>query len=304
MQLSVIIPTYNRKNSLIKCLDALFNQTYSKSNFEIIIIDDGSTDGTEEVVKSVINDSLCKLKYLKQENKGPSAARNLGIKSSSGDVVIFIGDDIIATETLLSEHAKWHKKYPEKHVAILGYITWPPDFKITPFMKYIDENGIQFGFKLINNKEDVPYNFFYTSNISLKRVYLLENGLFDEDFPYAAWEDIELSYRLKKKGLRIVYNSEAVAYHHHAFKRGDYCRRMEISGNAAKIFKEKHPEFTNFPKQYFDPFYKSFIKHLLWHLSPYFWRIIPRGYLYKVYQYILISYFQKGYNEYGKRDNS
>ncbi len=295
LSVSIVVPTYNRKETLKQCLNALFRQTYPKPKFEILVIDDGSNDGTERVIKKLMTNAPVALRYFKQDNKGPAAARNLGIKNAQGEKILSIGDDIIASEILVEEHMKWHERYTENNVAVLGFVTWPPEIKVTPFMKYIGEEGFQFGFKLINNEEDVPYNFFYTSNISLKRDYLLKNGFFDEDFPYAAWEDIELAYRLKKKGLKIVYNKKAIAYHDHVVTQNGYCKRMEISGMSAKIFHGKYPELANPRMQYHAPLYKSFIKFSLWYFFLPFGRVVPKEILYKIYYHVLKSYFQKGY---------
>lgn len=241
MKLSVIIPTYNRKNVLIKCLNALFEQIYPKSNFEIIVIDDGSTDGTESVVKEIIKKLPVELRYFKQENRGPGAARNVGIKNAKGDIVLFIGDDIIATPTLLEEHMKWHKSNPEDNVAILGFVTWSPEIEITPFMKWLENGGPQFHFWQIQDKTEIDIQkYFYTSNISLKREFLLDNNLlFDEDFPYAAYEDIELGYRLKKVRMILKYNKNAISYHYHCTSVDDACQRMIKVGESAYIFSKK-----------------------------------------------------------------
>jgi len=241
MIFSVIIPTYNRKDILKKCLNALFSQTYPQSEYEIIVVDDGSTDGTEELVRTIINDSPCTLRYFKQRNKGPAAARNVGIKNSNGEIILFIGDDIISTPTLVEEHIKWHKEYPDSNVAVLGYITWSPEVKITPFMKWLENGGPQFHFWQISHKVDVDTkDYFYTSNISMKRKFLLENnGFFDEDFPYAAFEDIELGYRLKKKGMILKYNKEAIGYHYHYISLDDCCKRMIRVGESSLIMAKK-----------------------------------------------------------------
>lgn len=237
--LSVIIPTYNRKEILKKCLNALFNQTYPKSDYEIIVIDDGSTDGTEELVKSIINGSPCVLRYFKQENKGPAVARNVGIENANGEIILFIGDDIIATSTLLEEHIKWHKNYPEDNVAVLGYVTWSPEIEITPFMKWLENGGPQFAYYKLRHGQKVPWNSFWTCNISAKKRFLIENGLFDEDFPSAAYEDSELGYRLHKKGLKLLFNKSAIAYHYHYTSLDDACQRMIKVGESAYMFSKK-----------------------------------------------------------------
>lgn len=241
--LSVIIPTFNRKNLLRKCLNALFSQVYPKSDYEVIIIDDGSTDDTEELVKSLLNNSPCILRYFKQENKGPAAARNVGIKNAKGEIILFIGDDIIATPTLLEEHFKWHQQYPDDKVAVLGYVTWSPEIEVTPFMKWLENEGLQFSYYKIMDKieldPDSLYNYFYTSNISLKRNFLINGGLFDEIFPYAAYEDIELGYRLQQKGLKLFFNKFATGYHHHFMSLEDACRRMIKVGESYLILLKK-----------------------------------------------------------------
>lgn len=247
LSLSVIITTYNRKEILKKCLNALFNQTYDQAQYEIIVIDDGSTDGTEELVKSMAKESPWVLRYFKQEKKGPAAARNVGIKNANGKIALFIGDDIVAAPTLLEEHSKWHGQYSDNNVAVLGYLTWSPEIEITPFMRWLENGGPQFHFWQIKDKIEVdPQSYFYTSNISLKREFLLKNnGFFDENFLYAAYEDIELGYRLKRKGLILKYNKDAIAYHHHYTSLRSACRRMIKVGESRGRFKKKLEENQN-----------------------------------------------------------
>jgi glycosyltransferase involved in cell wall biosynthesis len=242
--LSVIIPTYNRKEILDKSLAALFNQTYPKSNYEIIVIDDGSTDGTERKMKEIMENSSVSLKYFRQENKGPAAARNVGIKNAKGEILLFIGDDIIATSNLIEEHVNYHNLYPKENTAILGYVTWHPDLEVTPFMYWLENGGPQFSFNAITEDKKENCGNFCTVNISLKRQFLLHHGLFSEDFPYASHEDIELGYRLEEKGLKIIYKPSAVGYHMHPVTISDYCEKRQIkAGISEVIFWTKNHRF-------------------------------------------------------------
>ena len=129
---------------------------------------------------------------------------------------------------------------------MLGYTTWPRELRVSPFLHHINEYGLQFGYGLIRDPEQVPFNFFYTSNVSLPRALLLEAGLFDTTFPHAAWEDIEVAYRLMKRGMRMLYRPEAVARHHHDITFASFRRRQEKAGEAAAIFYRKHPELGDF----------------------------------------------------------
>jgi len=112
---------------------------------------------------------------------------------------------------------------------------------VTAFMDYINDYGLQFGYKLIEDGAVVPYNFFYTSNISIERELLAAHP-FDTTFPSAAWEDIELAYRLDALGLKIRYNAKAVTRHYHPMTIDSFARRQYTVGKSGAIFYRKHPE--------------------------------------------------------------
>jgi GT2 family glycosyltransferase len=167
-----------------------------------------------------------------------------------------VGDDIIATETLVEQHLQFHNQHsPDSRCAVLGYIRWAPELKVTRFMHWIGEMGWQFGFSLINDPMDLPFNYFYTSNISLPRARFLECGGFDEDFREYGWEDIELSCRLKDRGLKIIYNREALAYHDHPTTLASFCQRQTKVGYSALCFYKKHPEMEKFLSIHWIPNY-------------------------------------------------
>ncbi|MDH4230915.1 MAG: glycosyltransferase [Nitrospirota bacterium] len=241
INISVIIPTFNRKNTLTKCLHALFDQTYPKKNYELIVIDDGSTDGTGEIMNTLLSDAPCIMKYFRQVNSGPAAARNVGIKMAQGEIVLLIDDDIIAASSLLESHFNWHQKYSDDKTAVLGYVEWSHDINVTPFMRWLDNGGPQFSYNKIFNETDVdPARYFYSCNISLKKKLLTENGeFFDEEFLIAGWEDIELGNRLKKRGVVLKFNKEAKAYHFRTVALSNYCRRMFKVGQTSHILARK-----------------------------------------------------------------
>ena len=129
--------------------------------------------------------------------------------------------------------------------ACLGYTGWPHEDRVTAFMDYINDYGLQFGYKLIRDGDVVPFNFFYTSNISIDREVLAAHP-FDTTFPSAAWEDIELAYRLDRLGLKIRYNARAVTRHHHPMTVESFARRQYTVGKSGAIFYRKHPELGHF----------------------------------------------------------
>jgi GT2 family glycosyltransferase len=214
----------------------------SKSAYEIVIVDDGSSDETGEMVRGLIASSPVRITYLRHKtNRGPAATRNLGIKTSQGELILFMGDDAIATPNLLREHLKWHQENPENEVAILGHATWAKDMNITPLLEYL-ETGPQFAYPFIPDPNNVSFRYFYTINLSMKRNFLCTYGYFDEDFKLAMWEDIELGYRLSKYGLRLMYDKNAIAHHYHPTDLQQFLKRQYNVGRYAVLFLSKHQE--------------------------------------------------------------
>jgi len=237
---SLVIPTHNRLAMLLRVLDALERQE-NAPQFEIVIINDGSTDDTERVLAK--RDDIV---FRSQPNSGPGRARNLGVSLATGRFVVFIGDDTVPEPRFLAEHARMHSESGnDSLVACLGYTGWPSDERVTAFMDYINDYGLQFGYRLIEDGGMVPFNFFYTSNISIDRQLLADNP-FDTTFPSAAWEDIELAYRLERRGLKIRYNAKAVTRHYHHMNIDSFARRQYTVGKSGAIFYRKHPELGHF----------------------------------------------------------
>lgn len=247
--LSVIIPTFNRRETLRRCLDALSEQTFPKSGYEVVLADDGSNDGTADFVRAYAKTAKADIRQIQQEHKGPAAARNAGVRAARGELLLFTGDDIIPDPHMLEEHCEWHRRYPADNEAVLGYCTWSPHIRITPFMKWLEAGGVQFSYHNIMDSAEVdPELYFYTANISLKNSFLIAGEMFDEDFRYAAYEDVELGTRLKKKGLALRFNKKAVGWHEHYTSLGSSCSRMVKVGEAGELLKIKLGQKTAAPQ--------------------------------------------------------
>lgn len=241
---SVVIPTYKRLPMLLRVLDSLEGQQ-AAPEFEVIVIDDGSGDDTAAVMQTRRAKHFA-LTFQSQTNSGPGRARNHGVALATGRYVLFIGDDTVPEPPFLAQHARSHGDAgDDPHLACLGYTGWPAGERVTAFMDYINDFGLQFGYKLIRDGEIVPFNFFYTSNISIDR-QLLGPKPFDTTFPAAAWEDIELAFRLDALGLKIRYNAQAVTRHYHPMTVDSFARRQYTVGRSGAIFYRKHPELAGF----------------------------------------------------------
>lgn len=243
--LTVIIPTYNRKAQLKKCLEHLNKQTLAKDAYEVIVVNDGSTDNTADFLKETHYPNL---KVLHQKNAGQGNARNLGIAHASGQIILFMGDDIYGEENFLKMHTKFHEQNPEVEAACLGLTLWDSSLEINPFMEWLTHGGPQFAYHKLTPGKEASFWFFYTSNISLK-AKLLHAQPFDPDFHGYGWEDIELGYRLsKEENLKLIYEPAALAYHDHYMQEDSLKSRMEKVGKTAHVFQKKHPELKVIPK--------------------------------------------------------
>jgi glycosyltransferase involved in cell wall biosynthesis len=236
--LSVIIPTYNREKVLARALEGYLAQASPWLIEEMLIVDDGSTDGTESLVREFSARSVFPIRYLRQHNKGPASARNLGLREAHSALVLFTDSDIVPARNLVEQHMEWHRKNSQATAAVLGYVTWPPEIKATPFMRWYGESNM-FVFHRLRDKRQASFHYFYTCNVSLKTEFLRTCGQFDEDFRSAAYEDTELGYRLSKHGLRLFYNPAAIGYHYQFFSFEDACRKRLGNAAAEQLFFRK-----------------------------------------------------------------
>ncbi len=243
---SVVIPTFNRLDGLQRVVAALRSQGGAGAGrMEIVAVDDGSTDGTAVWLKS--EHGKGGLVALSQRNSGPAAARNRGAATAKGEILLFLGDDTVPVDGWLLGHLEEHRLFGGGHrpLAVLGYTGFPADHD-TPFGRFINEYGAQFGYSLIEDPLAVPFNFFYTSNVSLPRRVFQDLGGFREDFAAAAWEDIEFAYRAMQSGLCLHYLPRARTVHHHRIQPRTFCRRQRTSGRAGAVFAGLHPELEGF----------------------------------------------------------
>jgi glycosyltransferase involved in cell wall biosynthesis len=240
---SILIPTYNRANALRWCLEQLESQSFR--NFQVIIADDGSSDDTPRVVAGYKAQSALDISYLRQENGGPAKARNLALLHAHAPVCLLIGDDILCTPEFVQTHYDFHQARPELAACGLGLTRWDEQRqRLTPFMKLFEQ--IQFGYASLESGTVPDWRHFYTSNLSLK-TELLRRYPFDERFPYAAMEDIELGYRISlSENLRIEFLSRALAFHYHPTTLKQACRRSLGLGWSVRLLEEHWPETSKF----------------------------------------------------------
>ncbi len=234
---SVVIPTYNRKPILEKCLRALEVQRFNPASiqsYEIVVVDDGSTDGTVDWLNQA-KAEFPHVRLFQQDHQGPAAARNLGVENAIGDTIIFIDSDLVVTDRFLQAHADGLRRGAERlgsdRIFTYGRVVNTCNF----------DNPTAEKFKVT----DYSQAFFATGNVAIDRTWLEKAGLFDTRFQLYGWEDLELGVRLKQLGLSIVKCPEAVGYHWHppfSMEQIPSLIDKEIQrGRMGVLFYQKHP---------------------------------------------------------------
>lgn len=197
VEASVVIPTYNRREFLRQALVSLFAQTAPGTAYEVVVVDDGSTDGTDALVAGLTPGAPCRVAYLRQPNSGRARARNAGIRAAGGRLILFLDSDMVVDESFIAAHLACHR-VPGRIAH--GQVVNTPDFT----------DPRQAHPKLT----DYSRAFFATGNVSLERAALFKAGLFSEEFTEYGWEDLELGTRLRRLGLTAVRCPEARSWHY------------------------------------------------------------------------------------------
>jgi len=205
---SVIIPTFDRLPQLRRAIDAVMAQTYASERFEVVVVSDGSTDGTDEYLQEQCAPNLV---YASQRNAGPAAARNRGIELATGDLLLFIDDDVVASPQLVERHAEHHRLGGDRLV-VIGPMATPMGTYLSPWVQWEQEMLYRQYDAMRRGLYGATARQFYTGNASVARAHVVAAGGFDTRFRRA--EDIELAYRLDEAGLRFTFEPDAVGYHY------------------------------------------------------------------------------------------
>ena len=208
-KVSIVLPTYNRLSQLQKVLTGLEAQTLPPTAFEVLVVSDGSTDGTDEFLRAYA--TPLNLRLFVQHNQGAATARNLGIKMAQGEIIVFLDDDVVPEPQLLAEHIATHQRQATD-VVVLGPMLTPEDVTLKPWVHWEQAMLYKQYADIAAERWQPTARQFYTGNASVARRYLLATGGFDTSLRRA--EDVELAYRLADRGLTFVFNPDAIGYHY------------------------------------------------------------------------------------------
>ena len=190
--------TYNRANMLARVLDACFDQTVADDAYEVVLVDDGSSDQTPEVIARARSRATCSFTVVRQANAGLAKARNAGIAEATAERIIFIDDDVLPLPNFVDEHLCARARHPGAIVRGGAIEVESLDDLPPPIWSIKNYSG----------------NYFWTTNVSVPLATIRAIGGFNELFSEYGWEDIDVGLRLRERGVRAVFHPKALVYHY------------------------------------------------------------------------------------------
>lgn len=241
VELSVVIPTYQRRESLSQVLATLCRQSLPPDAFEVIVSVDGSQDGTEQMLAAL--DVPYEFRWISATHGGPGAARNRGAQDVRGRILLFLDDDILSAPQLLASHLACHRSNGE-HTVCLGQVRTLPVWPLSPWEQYLCARLEEQYDKLGTAGYRPDFWDCLSANFSLGRAFWEESGGFNRVFRVARHEDVELGYRLQQSGAHFVYQPLAMGYHRFLKGPSDGLRDARADGCSALRLARCHPELA------------------------------------------------------------
>ncbi|MGP6192653.1 MAG: glycosyltransferase family 2 protein [Vulcanimicrobiaceae bacterium] len=234
-ELTVVIPTYNRLDTLRHVIPSLLASDLRPELYEIVVADSNSNDGTADFLRDASAEHA-NVRHLPGAYSGRAMARNAGIEAARGAVVMFTDADIIASRELLSLHLSHHRQ--SGGIAVVGM-----ELQVGSFEEYErlrDHPELRRPLHPASRRR-LSWLYFLTGNASVRKADLDRLGRFDENFTGYGHEDLELGYRLEAAGLRILYEPRAIDYHWHPVPYDEQKEKMRLAGRSTVRFYRKHP---------------------------------------------------------------
>jgi GT2 family glycosyltransferase len=207
---SVVMPTHGRRTSLVRVLRALADQQLDAGAFEVIVVCDGDIDGSVDACRGLAPSLPYQLRILEQDNEGPAAARNRGIDTATGELIVFLDDDVLPDPTLIADHLAAHAG--RTHVATIGPLLHPADSTLSLWGAWEQRMLSRQYDEIVAGRWQATYRQFYTGNAAVRKRDILAAGGFDPSFKRA--EDVELALRLQEQGTEFVFLPTARGLHY------------------------------------------------------------------------------------------
>ena len=240
-EISVVICSHNRVGLLGRILPAYAAQTLPRERFEVIVVDDGSSDGTADFLHNYRAD-FALTPVILTPNRGLSAARNQGLLHARGELVVFADDDDAPLPSYLEEHVRVHGLFPEENMGVMGRIDPGPETADSLTYHVLTKfPGLYNHFDDLKEGQVLDYKYFWMNVVSVKRSLLLRCGFYDEATRWGL-DDAELGFRLRTVGLRLIHNPAAGMLAVRTLSFADLCRRQNKIGGAAAWLQRKYQD--------------------------------------------------------------
>jgi glycosyltransferase involved in cell wall biosynthesis len=239
---SIVVPTHNRARKLKRSLAHLL-QLAEIDRCEVIVVNDGSTDGTVAVLEELRRSRPEILRVLTVANGGPGHARNRGVAVARCNRILFVDDDVFPRPGMIESHSRM---LDAGYAGSQGLLPWHHEISQTPLLRYIDSSGSEFAFDQVEDASRLDFRHVYTGNFAVLRDEFLKVGGFDEgcfnrDLGFSAFEDSVLGYQLGQNGARLALNKEAVADHLRDMTEEEFLRKERKVGYIFGHLIEKYP---------------------------------------------------------------
>ena len=199
MIVSVVVPLFNAEKTITKCIDSILSQTLPADKYEVIAVDDGSSDSTPDLIKHL------PIRYIRQENRGPASARNRGAKEAKGDIILFTDSDCVPSKDWIEQMLK---PFENTQISAVKGAYESPQKSLTARFCQVEFSE---RFEMLKKVEFIDMVDTYSAGF--RRKIFWEAGGFDESFPAANNEDTDLSYKLSSAGHKMVFNPGAIVHH-------------------------------------------------------------------------------------------
>lgn len=239
--ISIVIPAYNNAEGVVRLLTSCERLNYPAENLEIIVVNDGSVDRTATITKDMDFDLNLRVETL-PENRGRSAARNIGLGLASHDIVLFLDSDMEVNPDIALYHSQ---SYGDQTVGVMGDVVLPPFVKKNRWFKYLDSDlrGPRRWQKGTQKAPGLPYQYITTANLSVRRAIALEVGGFDENMRHYGGEDMEFGFRVLFADRGVFrFEPRALSYHQHRSFKKTLPLLREYGREVLPYLETKHPE--------------------------------------------------------------
>jgi GT2 family glycosyltransferase len=238
--------TYNRAALLERVLEACFDQTVPDDSYEVVLVDDGSSDETPSVIERARVHAPCTFTVVSQANRGLAGARNAGIARATGERIIFTDDDVLVLPNFVGEHLRSHAASPQ--AIVRGGAIEVESFDDLPVPVWSIKN--------------YSGNYFWTTNVSAPLATIRAIGGFDESFSEYGWEDIDVGLRLRARGVKAVFNPRALVYHFKPRLRASsiqaMLRQARAKARTAVALARLHPHWRAYLATGINPLQRQF----------------------------------------------